>query len=144
MFERTATNAAIYPRIDLHLSASYAMTNSEKIEFGTYTREVGQTVTLVNNTANQTVCTIDATAVRAVQINYTVTRDTTTRTGVITLVASTDGTGGDLLSNDNGFQNASTGVTFSASETSSIITLKASTTNTGVDGLINYSITHLA
>ena len=144
MFQRTAVNSVLYPRIDLQNSASYAMTNSEKIEFGTYTREVGQRQVLTDNTSNQTVTTIDSTAVRAVQINYTIVRDTSVKTGVLTVVASTDGAGTNLTVDDGGIQNISTGVTFGASETSSIITITASTTSTGADAILNYSITHLA
>lgn len=144
VFDRTAAQALIYPRIDLNDSASYAMTNSEKIEFGTYTRSVGTTATLANNTANQTLTTFDATVVRAVQINYTIVRDTSTRTGVLTVIAGTDASGTNLASDDAGFENVSTGVTFSFSETGSVVTIKCSTTNTGVAATINYSITHLA
>lgn len=143
-FQRTAAYSTVYPRINLQLSASYAMTNAEKIEFGTYTREVGQSATLVNNSANQAVTTVNSTLVRAFQINYTIVRSTTTRTGTLTVVPSTDGTGVDLAVNDAGIQNASTGVTFNISETGSVVSIKASTTNTGVAATLNYSITHLA
>lgn len=144
VFKRTALQSTIYPRVDLGNSASYAMINTEKIEFGTYTREVGLTKTLIDNTANQTIFQLDADAVRAVQINYTLVRGTWVRTGVLTLVASTDGTGGDLALNDNGVENNPTGVLFSATESSSTVTLKASTTSAGADAILNYSITHLA
>lgn len=144
MFARTAANSTLYPRVNLQNSASYAMTNSEKIEFGTYTREVGQTQTLLDNTAGQTVTTINSVLVKAVQINYTVVRAPAVRTGTLTIVCSTDGAGTGLAVNDSGIENSSTGVTFAVSETSNVITLEASTTNTGADATINYSITHLA
>jgi hypothetical protein len=145
MFQRTAADAVLYPRINLENSAgSYAMTNSEKIEFGTYTREVGQSTTLLNNTADQTVTTINAILVKAVQINYTIVRNTAIRTGVLTVVAGTDSSGTNLTVDNTGVQNISTGVTFTASETASVITVKATTTNTGVSAILKYSITHLA
>jgi hypothetical protein len=144
MFQRTAANSTVYPRVNLQGSASYAMTNSEKIEFGTYTRAVGQSMTLADNTADQTVTTIDATMVKAVQINYTVVRNTAIRTGVLTVVAGTDASGTNLQIDNTGIQNSSTGVTFSASETSSIITVKASTSSTGLGASLKYSINYLA
>ena len=145
MFQRTAANSTVYPRIYLQNSAaSYAMTNSEKIEFGTYTREVGLSTTLADNTADQTVTTIDATVVKAVQINYTIVRNTAIRTGVLTVVAGTDASGTNLTVDNTGIQNSSTGVTFSATETASVVTVKASTTSTGFGAILKYSITHLA
>jgi hypothetical protein len=144
MFQRTASNSVLYPRIDLQDSASYAMTNSEKIEFGTFTREVGQSTTLLDNTSNQTVTTFSATAIKAMQINYTIVRGTAIRTGVLTVVAGTDASGTNLTVDNTGVQNSSTGVTFSATETASVVTVKASTTSTGSGAILKYSITHLA
>ena len=145
MFQRTAADAVLYPRIDLQNSAaSYAMTNSEKIEFGTYTREVGQSSTLLDATADQTVTTINAILVKAVQINYTIVRNTSVRTGVLTIVAGTDASGTNLALSDTGVENNTTGVTFSATESASIITIKASTSSTGNTATLKYSITYLA
>jgi hypothetical protein len=100
--------------------------------------------TLNNNVVNQTILTFDANATRAVQINYTIVRDTSTRTGVYTIVAGTDASGTGLQGSDSGVQNASTGVTFSVSETSNTVSWQATTTNTGIAATINYSITRLA
>jgi hypothetical protein len=99
---------------------------------------------LLNNTANQTILTFNATAIKAVQINYTIVRDVNVRTGVYTIVAGTDNAGTNMQGSDSGVQNASTGVTFAVSETAGIVTWKASTTNTGVGAIINYSVTKLA
>lgn len=144
MFQRTAANSTTFPRIDLNYSASYAMTNAEKIEFGTYTREVGNTATLADNTSNQTVFTVGSSAVRAFQVNYTIVRGVYTRTGVLTVVAGTDGAGTNMVTNDTGFENSTTGVTWTITEAANVVTVKANTTSTGATALLNYSITHLA
>jgi molybdopterin/thiamine biosynthesis adenylyltransferase len=79
-----------------------------------------------------------------VQINYTIVRDTTTRTGVYTIVAGTDNAGTGLASNDAGFQNAATGVTFGVQEIAGQVSWLATTTNTGIAAILNYSVTRLA
>ena len=71
-------------------------------------------------------------------------RNTTTRTGVVTIVAGTDNAGTGLTSNDTGYQNASTGVTFGVQELAGQVSWLASTTNTGIAATLNYSVTRLA
>ena len=114
------------------------------IQQGTYIREAGVQRTLLDNTANQTITTFNAAAIRAVQIDYTITRGVNTRTGVYTIVAGTDSSGTNLTGNDTGYQNASTGVTFNQSEASNIVSWLASTTGTGTAATISFSITRLA
>jgi hypothetical protein len=99
---------------------------------------------VLNNSSNQTILTFNATAIRAVQINYTIVRDVNTRTGVYTIVAGTDNAGTGLNGSDSGSENASTGVTFSVIETAGIVTWRASATATGYGASINYSVTKLA
>jgi hypothetical protein len=82
---------------------------------------------------------------KAFQMDYTVVRNgTNVRTGKFTVVASTDGTGATMVYDDSGFQNADTGVTFTASEATSIVTVAYTTTNTGANATLNYSLTKLA
>lgn len=113
------------------------------LQQGTYVRENGVQHTLLDNTASQVISTFDAAVIRAVQINYTITRGVNTRTGLYTIVAGTDSSGTGLTGNDTGYQNASTGVTFSETETSNIVSWLASTTSTGTNATISYSITRL-
>jgi hypothetical protein len=49
-----------------------------------------------------------------------------------------------MVYDDSGFQNADTGVTFTASEATSIVTVAYTTTNTGANATLNYSLTKLA
>jgi hypothetical protein len=144
MFQRTTAYSTTYPRINLNAGISIAIESASQVQQGVYVRETGVNSTLLDNTASQTILTFDATEVRAVQINYTVVRDTSTRTGVYTIVAGTDASGTNLNSADSGIENASPGVTFAVSETASIVSWQASTTSTGSNATINYSVTRLA
>jgi len=145
MFERTTAQAATYPRIKLNNTASIAMENGYRLQQGTYKRESGVSFTLVNNVAVAAeITTFDATAVAAVQINYTIVRGTAVRTGVYTIVRGTDASGTDLQGSDTGVQNTSPGVTFSVTESSSVVSWKYTTTNTGNNGTLSYSVTYLA
>lgn len=143
LFERTAAFSTTYPRIQLNNQASIGIDNAEQTRSGTYIRASGVTKTLVNNTTNATIFTVDATAIRAFRIDYTIVRGDTVRTGLFTVVASTDGTGGTLTTSDSGSENSATGVTVSAVESSSVITVRYTTTNTGSNGTLYYSVQRL-
>ena len=144
MFQRTTAYAGTYPRININNGINIAFDAASQTQQGTYVRQTGATGTLLNNTANQTILTFDATAIRAVQINYTIVRDVNTRTGVYTIVAGTDSAGTNIQGSDSGIQNSSTGVAFAVSETAGIVSWVAATTNTGIAAVINYSVTKLA
>ena len=144
MFQRTSAYSTTYPRININNGVSIAIDSASQIQQGVYIRETGIRDTLLDNTASQTILTFDATATRAVQIDYTITRDTATRTGVYIIVAGTDSAGTNLNGQDSGVQNVSPGVTFSVSETASIVSWLATTTNTGINATLNYSVTRLA
>ena len=144
LFERTADFSTVYPRIQLNGQASIGMDNAEQTRFGTYIRQSGETKTLINNTTNATIFTVDASIIRAFRVDYTIVRGTATRTGTFTVVASTDGLGGTLATDDTGAtQNVTTDVTLSAVETASVITFRYTAANTGTDGLLRYSVQRL-
>lgn len=143
MFERTAAFSTTYARVDLNFTASIAYENAEAIKQGTYVRQTGQRF-FVDDNFTEAVFTVDASDVRAFQVNYTIVRDTKTKTGVFTVVASTDGSGGDLSTNDTNVFNIDPGVTLSASETASVVTVSYTSTATGLTGFLYYSITRLA
>lgn len=143
MFERTAAFSTTYARIDLNDTASIGYENAELIKQGTYTRETGK-YQFVDDNFTEAMFTIDAAKIRAFQVNYTVVRDTKTKTGTFTVVASTDGSGGDLSTNDNSVINIDPGVSLSASETGSVVTVSYTSTSTGLTGYLHYSVTHLA
>jgi len=144
MFQRTTAYSGTYPRININRGTSIAFDGADRVQQGLYSRQTGVSGTLTNNAANQTILTFDATATRAVQINYTITRDVNTQTGVYTIVAGTNASGTGLQGSDSSIQNSSVGVTFSVIESASTVTWRASTTNTGIAATINYSVTRLA
>ena len=144
MFERSAANAITYPRINLNFTISIGYDGTDKIQQGNYTRFTGIRTTLLNDAGTTTVFTVDALVTRAFCVDYTIIRDNTTRTGKVTVVASTDGTGGNLAYVDNSVQNADTGVTLSVSETGDTVSFEYATTDTGVDVQFLYSITKFA
>ena len=145
MFERTTAQSATYPRIKLNNTASIAMENGYRLLQGSYVRESGVTFTLTDNISSATtIFSFDANVVAAVQIDYTIIRGTTVRTGVYTIVRGTDASGTNLQGSDSGVQNSAPGVTVSVTESTSIVAWKYVTTSTGTDGVLNYSITYLA
>jgi hypothetical protein len=155
MFQRSDLYATIYPRIDLNNVGSIGLTNGSQLSLGTYVRATGVSTTLNNNVSNVALYTTNSTLpptnnngvfiAKAFQMDYTVVRNgTNVRTGKFTVVASTDGTGATMVYDDSGFQNADTGVTFTASEATSIVTVAYTTTNTGANATLNYSLTKLA
>jgi hypothetical protein len=97
----------------------------------------------LNNTT-AVLFTVDASLTRAFAFNYTITRGVNTRSGTYTVVASTDGTGGNLVFNDTGYENSTPGVAFITSETGGVVTVSYNTTNTGTTATLNYSVYKLA
>jgi hypothetical protein len=144
MFQRTTAYAGTYPRININNGLNIAFDAASQTQQGTYTRQTGTRVTVPNNTTNQVVFTFLGSTTRAMQINYTVVRDTGTRTGVFTIVAGTDNAGTGLTSDDTGFENSVTGVTFGVQEIAGQVSWLVSSTNTGLSTTLNYSITRLA
>jgi hypothetical protein len=143
-FQRTTAYAGTYPRIELNGTACIATDSGVQMQIGTYIVEAGTTDTLLDDTGPATILTFDATEIRAIRVNYSVIRESTVRTGVFTIVASTDGTGGNLVWNDEGYENSATGVSLTATETASVVSWQYTTTLTGFDGDIKYSVTRLA
>lgn len=145
MFQRTTAYAGTYPRININDGINIAFDSSSQMQLGTYVRQSGDSVTVPNNTTNQVVFTFFASATRAVQINYTVVRDTGILTGVYIIVAGTDNAGTGLASNDTLYaQNSATGVTFGVQEIAGQVSWLVSTTNDLAAATLNYSITQLA
>ncbi len=150
MFQRSATFSgsvnppSSYPRIVLNNTASIAFTNAEQLALGTYVRETGQIATLPDNTSTTSLFTVDSAVTRAFSLNYTITRGTAYRTGVLTVTTSSSDSTGDLEYSDDYVENSNTGVTLTATENSDNTSVNYATTSTGTAASITYSITHLA
>ena len=138
LFQRTASFSTVFPRVDLNDLPSIATTNGSELALGTYVRESGYAVTLINDTTDD-LFTVNANLVKAFKVDYTIVRDTDYRTGTIVVATATPLTFGDEYTENN-----STGVTLDVAQVGSTVTVSYTTTDTGVPGTIHYSITHLA
>lgn len=170
MFQRTTQFSSTYPRINLSTENSinnnsialgmnvsdivFYQNNSagatpynyaNQLALGAYQRTSGITDTLADNVGSaRTLLTFDATAIKAVKIDYTIVRGTAVRTGTYIIVSGTDASGTGIVGSDSGQQNSSTGQTFAVSEAASVVSWTYTTTSTGTAGTIYYSVTKLA
>ena len=156
MFQRTQAESSVYPRIELYnttsqtIPASIGITNGQKIELGSYTRNTGITAELTAGVTNGTLFTVTVgdypTGTRAFQMNYTITRGTATRMGTMVVVSIPDDSTGEFDWTDDYNQSTDTNVTLTPSDTASTpggtITMLYTNSDTQ-DGKIYYSITQL-
>lgn len=138
LFERTSDFAVTFPRVDLNNTVSIATTNGSELAMGTYVRETGTTATLINDNTDD-IFTVNADAIKAFSVDYTIVRDTDYRTGRVVVATATT-----LTFTDEYTENNDTGVTINISQVGSTVTVSYTTSDTGVPGIIHYSITHLA
>lgn len=156
VFARTDAEAQIRSRIRIgNNSVSIAVTNGRTIQMGTYTRVSGIRVVLEGDAVDQPLFSIDSLDIPAFKIEYTITRSTgdstevAVKTGTFTVVSSSDGLGGDLVTNDASFQNQDPGFSLGATETSGIVTVNytddfADPSSIQLPGILKYSISYLA
>jgi len=159
MFERTTTQSATYPRINLTRSSSIALgmnirgiaytidgvsnsTEANQMSLGVYQRTAGIDSVLANNSAG-TLFVVSTSTIKAFRVDYTIARGVTFRTGSILVV---NGATTGFTYTDDYVENASTGITLTVTEASpgGNITVAYTSTATGTAGTISYSITHLA
>jgi hypothetical protein len=159
MFERTTAQSATYPRINLTRSNSIALgmnirgiaftidgvsntTVANQMNLGNYQRTAAIDSVLADNNAG-TLFVVSTATIKAFRVDYTIARGVTFRTGSMMVV---NGTTSGFTHTDDYVENASTGVTLTATEASAggNITVAYATTSTGAAGTITYSITHLA
>lgn len=138
MFSRSDGAAQSYPRIAMDEYPNIAIDNGKTLMLGTYQRNAGINATLVNNTTNGVLFTIDAGDTTTFSMNYSIIRGAATRLGVFTVI----GTSG-LATSDDFTEDASVGVTFTESVVGSTISILYTTTNTGQNATLNYSIVKL-
>ena len=146
MFARTDIYATspnpgtTYPRVLLNQTTSIAITNSAQMALGTYVIESGKLFALSAGVTNQTILTVNSLLTQAFSINYTITRNTSVRTGVLTV--SSDSLGTPSVTEDYN-ENSATGITFSVIQSSNTITVRYTST-AGNAGSLTYSLNHLA
>jgi hypothetical protein len=140
MFERSDAEALVNPRI--RITGQYASNTTAQNQLGRYFRESGHTVDLFDDSLNQDIVTVNSSQTKAFRFDYTVVRLGAVRTGTITVAA-------DLATpvpayTDDYTENLATGVTLAVTSAGTSVTISYTTTSTGSDGIITYSISHLA
>jgi hypothetical protein len=147
MFERSDSQNALKPRIHLNESASIAFDLSNKIEVGTYVREVGKIATLADNTLSATaVFTFDLedsntlVDIGSFKMDYALKRGGIARTGTINITNAGSGT---LTYDESYTENSASGVVFTVTQALKVVTVKYTTTNTGNNATLSYSLTRL-
>ena len=143
LFERTDAFATTFPRVDLNDTVSIATTNGSQLSLGTYTRKSGVLETLDNNDSG-TVFELDATKVKAFQVNYTLVRTVFYRTGTIVVATDVGDSSDGLDVTDDYVENNNLGVQLAVTQSGDIISLDYVTTDSGDNATISYSITYLA
>ena len=138
LFERTDLDEAQVKRIELNDSQSVAF-GSNGFKLANYERTLGYQTTLVDNTSAATaIFTLDSDRVSGYQIDYTIKRGDAVRTG---RMACTIGYGSNTPTFVDDFsESATTGVTFTATQSSNILSFNFQTTSTGTNATLTYSI----
>jgi hypothetical protein len=150
MFQRTTAFSGTYPRIKIFNSAtqtipaSIGVDSAAQIQMGSFVRETGTQATLSAGATATTLFTVSSAQIKAFSMEYTITRETSVRTGTITVVNDADDSAGDGLSYTDDFvQNSDTDVILEVSDVGSTMSVKYTTSAARAAGRIYYSLTHL-
>lgn len=137
LFERADDYATTYPRIEINLTQSIAMTNGRELQLGSLTQQSGLIDTLYDNTpAATTIFTIPQTSF---QMFYKIDRVDSITTGTFT-VSNLDGVG--IATNNDYVENAPSGITLTATQLAGVVSVKYTATSTGNDATISYSVSY--
>ena len=150
MFQRTTAFSGTYPRIKIFnaatqtVPASIGIDSAAQIQMGSFVRETGTQATLSAGATASTLFTVSSTQIKAFSMEYTITRETSVRTGTMTIVNDADDSAGDGLSYTDDFvQNSDTDVILEVTDVGSTMSVKYTTDAARADGKIYYSLTHL-
>ena len=150
MFQRNTAQSIVYPRIKLFNSttstvpASIGVDSAVRSQLGSYVRNTGVQATLGQSASNATLFTISSVYIKAFKMDYTITRDTSVRTGTLTVVNDADDSAGDGLSYSDDFvQNSDPDLTLAVTDVGSTMTVTYTTDSVRPAGLIYYSVTYL-
>ena len=138
MFQRTSQYSFTYRRVELNEQPSIATVNAETLELGTQVNMTGTKVTLPDNDVT-TVGGFDEAITAAIEMRYTITRDSNVRIGTLT-VASNDG--GTPSFTDDYTENGTVGVTLSCNSSGGNVAIEATTTSTTFDASFSSAINH--
>ena len=142
LFARTESDAYTIPRV--RILTSTTVSGGTQMQMGRYARESGLTFSLANNQTNQTIFSVNNDNTKAFQMYYTISRATSVRSGIMTVVSGPNDSAGDLDFTDDYTENSSTGITLNVTQSGSQVALQYTSTNTGIVGTLTYSLSHLA
>jgi hypothetical protein len=146
MFERDESFNAIEPRIKINNKKVFALDNSERYKFGTYTRNVGEQVYLDLTGSPTTIITIKTTEAQAFTMQYRFKDDLnlTNRYGTLEVVCQDgDDSSGTLSYTDDYTENNSTDLVLSVTQTGTNINIKYTLGGIASGGTLKYSISYL-
>jgi hypothetical protein len=150
MFQRTTAFSGTYPRIKIFntatqtVPASIGVDSAAQIQMGSFVRETGTQATLSAGATATTLFTVSSAQIKAFQMEYTITRETSVRTGTMTIVNDADDSAGDGLSYTDDFvQNSDPDVILEVTDVGSTMSVKYTTNLARAAGKIYYSLTHL-
>ena len=150
MFQRTTTYSGTYPRIKIFNSAtqtvpaSIGVDSAAQIQMGSFVRETGVQATLSAGATSSTLFTVSSAQIKAFKMDYTITLETSVRTGTMTVVNDADDSAGDGLSyTDDYVQNSDTDITLTVTDVGSTMSMLYTSSSTRAAGKIYYSLTHL-
>ena len=150
MFQRTTAYSGTFPRIKIYNSitgvvpASIGIDSAAQIQMGSFVRETGTQATLSAGATSTTLFTVSSAQIKAFQMEYTITVETSVRTGTITVVNDADDSAGDGLSYTDDFvQNSDTDITLTVTDVAGTMSIKYTSSAARAAGKIYYSLTHL-
>jgi hypothetical protein len=150
MFQRTTAFSGTFPRIQLYNSvtqtvpASIGVDSAAQIQMGSFVRETGVQAALSAGAVSTTLFTVSSVQIKAFKMDYTITVETSARTGTLTVVNDADDSAGDGLSyTDDYVQNSDTDVTLAVTDVAGTMTVLYSSSGARAAGVIYYSLTHL-
>jgi hypothetical protein len=124
--------------------ASIGVDSAAQIQMGSFVRETGVQAALSAGAVSTTLFTVSSVQIKAFKMDYTITVETSARTGTLTVVNDADDSAGDGLSyTDDYVQNSDTDVTLAVTDVAGTMTVLYSSSGARAAGVIYYSLTHL-
>jgi hypothetical protein len=140
-FSRTDAADLVYARVKFADLNNYQVQPDKYIRYAYMNTAPGGKATLADNTgsATSTGITFSTDYITGAEVDYTITRGTSIRTGKLRIIHNSTA----QMFDDEYSENASTGVTLTVSYSSGTTTLKYTTTSTGSAGTIKYQTRYL-
>lgn len=136
-FERTDLQDASVSRISTNNKKTVIIEPGLGVTVGQRKFETGSTITLTDNVANTASGITFNIAQKSQKVYYLAERGTKTRSGILTITASANGS---TISDEFSEENGDIGLEFSVQISGSVANIRYTTTNTGTDITFTYSV----